>query len=161
VTNSSGAISVSDHSIQAREVDRAALPPRPGAAESMATVPGIDTDGDLVRDDVEYSIYDLYPSDARRREILLIGAKALQMKILSGAANNVSAADSASEQSALFANCMVEIDAAKAESEYYTLLSFSVNTPGREDAYRAYEQSRSGTVQRAINPEGAACSFGR
>ena len=122
---------------------------------------GIDTNGNGVRDDVEHSLYRLYPLDTPRREILLIGAQVAQMEMLAGSENNQSASDAASERSAEFAACAIagNIDIVTLQQDIAALKLFALNTDARRRAYLAYKASRAGTVQRAINPDSANCSI--
>lgn len=60
------------------------LPPDPGAA-GMATLAGIDSDNDGVRDDIERYIWLTFPQSARQRSALTQAAIALQALVLGGA----------------------------------------------------------------------------
>src|SRR3989338_11627702 len=55
------------------------LPPPPDLALKDATIQGIDTNGNGIRDDVELAIFEKYPDSARVRAALLQYAKASQM----------------------------------------------------------------------------------
>ena len=55
------------------------LPPVPDPALKDATIPGIDANGNGIRDDVELAIFEKYPDSARVRAALLQYAKASQM----------------------------------------------------------------------------------
>ena len=160
VSDNSEATASAQTTIRIVEVDAARLPPRPDAQAGMQTVKGIDTDGDGVRDDMEHSIYGLYPLDTPKRETLSIGAQAMQMQVLAGNENNQTASDAASERSAEFAACAISkniIDTL--QQDIATLKLFALNTDARRQAYLAYEASRAGTVQRAIDPSSANCSL--
>jgi len=56
------------------------LPPRPGAAEAVATIAGVDANENGIRDDVEHAIFDKYPDDIKIRAAMLQYAMALQME---------------------------------------------------------------------------------
>ena len=158
VTDNADATASAQTTIRIAEIDAATLPPEPDAEAGRQTVQGIDTNGNGVRDDVEHSLYRLYPLDTPRRETLLIGAQVAQMEVLAGSENNQSASDAASQRSAEFAACAVA-------SGFYILPDlaaldfFTLNTEARSQAYLAYEASRAGTVQPAIDPNSANCSL--
>jgi hypothetical protein len=59
------------------EVDGYALPPEPDEIENNATLEGVDSNGNGVRDDVERKIYAKYPKKLHR-ELLLDGARVFQ-----------------------------------------------------------------------------------
>ena len=161
VTDNSDATASAQTKIRIVEIDAARLPPKPDVQISMQTVQGIDTDRNGVRDDMEHSLYGLYPLDTPRRETLLIGAHAVQMQVLAGSENNQSASDAASERSAEFAACAIagNIDIVTLQQDIAALKLFALNTDARRRAYLAYKASRAGTVQRAINPDSANCSI--
>ena len=57
------------------------LPPHPGGA-GKATLGGIDSDNDGVRDDIQIAIYKRYDSDAQKRATLSQLSKSLQSALL-------------------------------------------------------------------------------
>ncbi len=57
------------------------LPPKPDQALSDSTIAGIDANNNLVRDDVELSIFEQYPDSARVRAAMLQYAQALQLEL--------------------------------------------------------------------------------
>ena len=161
VTDNAGATASTQTTIRIVEIDASKLPPRPDEQASIQTVQGIDTNANGVRDDMEHKLYALYPLDTPRREILLMGAQVIQMQVLvgmqvlAGSPNSQSAGDAASRRSAEFAACSIGI-----LTEDIPLLElFILNTAARHRAYLAYQTSRGGTVQRAIDPNSANCSL--
>ena len=160
VTDNADATASAQTTIRIAEIDAATLPPEPDAEAGRQTVQGIDTNSNGVRDDVEHSLYRLYPLDTPRREMLLIGAQAVQMEVLAaGSENPQSAGDAASRRAAEFIACAVASRMPALQQELATLDFFSLNTEARRQAYFAYETSRAGTVQRTIDPNSANCSL--
>ena len=161
VTDNADATASAQTTIRIIEIDAAALPPRPDAQANRQTTQGIDTNGNGVRDDMEHSLYALYPLDTPRREVLLIGAQTVQMKLLAGSDNNPNAGDAASQRSAEFVACALasDIDIRALQKDIAIVDFFALNTEARRQAYLAYEASRAGTVQRAIDPNSANCSL--
>ena len=158
VTDNADATASAQTTIRIVEIDAARLPPEPDAEAGRQTVQGIDTNGNGVRDDVEHSLYRLYPLDTPRRETLLIGAQATQMEVLAGSENDPRAGDAASQRSAEFAACSIA-SRIYIFDDIATLNFFTLDTDARHQAYLAYEASRSGTVQPAIDPDSANCSL--
>ena len=99
--------------------------------------------------------------DTPRREVLLIGAQAVQMKLLAGSDNSSNAADAASRRVSEFIACALasDIDIRALQKDIAIVDFFALNTEARRQAYLAYEASRAGTVQRAIDPNSANCSW--
>lgn len=159
VTDNADATASAQTTIRIAEIDAATLPPEPDAEAGRQTVPGIDTNGNGVRDDVEHSLYRLYPLDTPRREMLLIGAQAIQMELLAGSENNQSAGDTASQRAAEFIACAFASRIPGVLNDTDALDFFTLDTDARLQAYIAYEASRAGTVQRAIDPNSANCSL--
>ena len=159
VTDNADATASAQTTIRIVEIDAARLPPEPDAEAGRQTVQGIDTNSNGVRDDVEHSLYRLYPLDTPRREILLINAQVAQMQLLAGSENNQSAGDAASERSAEFAACAIASRIPGLVTDIAMVDVFAVNTEARLQAHLAYEASRAGTVQRAIDPNSANCSL--
>jgi len=118
------------------------LPPDPGEA-GKATLAGIDSDNDGVRDDIEIAIYKRYPNDSLKRDALIQGAKALQDAILVGAAIIAGTANPdepfrVSDRDGLSVACMVQVFGFYASEESGFLEKTLVNTRTRGDAYIAY-----------------------
>ena len=159
VTDNADATASAQTTIRIAEIDAATLPPEPDVEAGRQTVQGIDTNGNGVRDDVEHSLYRLYPLDTPRREILLIGAQAMQMEVLAGSENNQSAGDAASRRAAEFIACAFASRIPNVLNDTDAVDFFTLNTEARGQAYLAYEASRAGTVQRAMDPNSANCSL--
>ena len=159
VTDNADATASAQTTIRIAEIDAATLPPEPDAEAGRQTVQGIDTNSNGVRDDVEHSLYRLYPLDTPRREMLLIGAQAVQMEVLAGSENSQSAGDAASQRSAEFVACAVASRIPGLRHDSDALDFFALNTEARIQAYLAYQASRAGTVQPVIDPNSANCSL--
>lgn len=159
VTNSAGQSSSASQLVQLRELDVAALPPAPTADAATATLLGVDTDGDGVRDDVERSILALYPLDFARRQVMLIGARARQLEIVAGQSGQAADGAAASAQSDRFAACAVRLDSAATGEFEGSITVLTVDTPAREQAFFRFLESRNGTVSSALASEGLNCQF--
>ncbi|MCI4646250.1 MAG: PKD domain-containing protein [Hyphomonadaceae bacterium] len=160
VTDDLGESASASSVVSINEVDAQLLPPMPNEQDSLATVAGIDTDGDGVRDDVERSILGLYPLNTPRREVLLIGASAIQMQVMAGNDGDQAESDAASERSADFAACALSSGSVETvRQDLAALKLFTLNTDARRQAYLDYEASRAGTIQRAVDPSLVDCTF--
>ena len=174
VTDNAGATASTQTTVRVAEIDAAGLPPRPDVTASLQTVPGIDTNGNGVRDDMEHDLYEFYPLDTPRRKVLLVGAQAMQMQVLvgmqllAGSANNPSAGEAASQRTAEFIACAlgnmggidsIDADFLALQQDIALLKLFTLNTAARDRAYIAYQESRGGTVQDSIDPDSANCSL--
>lgn len=159
IVDSAGNTANTTSALTINEIDAALLPPLPDAAASMASVLGIDTDNDGVRDDVEHSIYNLHPLDTDLREELLIGAHAMQMQIAAGFSGDQSLSDAAAVRTAEFAACTVDPATNAMQREIGTLTAMHLNTADRRAAHAAFDTSRAGTIQQTIELSATACSF--
>ncbi|MDQ5971383.1 MAG: hypothetical protein QG566_329 [Patescibacteria group bacterium] len=74
------------------------LPPDPGV-EADATVQGIDSNKNGIRDDVELAIFKEYPNSAKTRAVLLQYALALQMQVVQPIVNETTVTEVVREQS--------------------------------------------------------------
>ena len=114
------------------------LPPDPGDAGKI-TLQGIDNDNDGVRDDVQIAIYERYPSDETKRNILTQNAKALQEAIY---ARDLSEINQASKSVMDAVDCLHErVD--DPTSEIGFLEHAIVNTSDRSEAYITFNASLS------------------
>ena len=160
VSDNAGATASAQTVIRIVEVDAARLPPMPDEQMSMQTVQGIDTDDDGVRDDMEHSIYDLYPLDTPRREILLLGAQAMQMQLLAGEANSQAASDAATERAMEFVACAMARDDIQILQQNIAILElFALNTDARRQALFAYEALQAAAMRQPIDPGSANCAL--
>lgn len=125
----------------------ATLPPDPGEA-GKATLSGIDSDHDGVRDDVQRWIALTYPNSAKERAALTQGALAIQVWIASG--GNSTQTDIQKLSRAIdcidysFMASSTDIDGGiNANEAYNSLEQLALNTPARIEAfYRANDQAR-------------------
>jgi hypothetical protein len=119
------------------------LPPDPGDA-GKATLEGIDSDGDGIRDDIQRYIALTYPDSARTRAALLQMTVALQKALLESpdeesALNNTETIHRASE-------CNWYINAAASIRMTDLLMSQYLNTEARSRAYLEYNSKLGGHV---------------
>jgi hypothetical protein len=125
------------------------LPPDPGAA-GMATLEGIDSDGDGVRDDVERYIWLTYPQSARQRAALFQEAIAFQNLVVGGATaqNNLQQVDQADDcLSYTFMTGDGDVGGGlRAKDADEALTAVVMNTPSRVKAYAQANAQFSGTV---------------
>lgn len=82
------------------------LPPDPGEA-GKATIEGIDSDGDGLRDDVQRFIAFKYPNSELTRVMLSVRAKALQAKIVD--ANDEALSIQHAQDSMMMGNCSAHV----------------------------------------------------
>jgi len=109
------------------------LPPDPGEA-GKATVQGIDSDHDGVRDDVQRYIALGYPSSARTRSVLRQLSKALQSALEATSVGKSPVAQMIGVANAI--ECSSYIHGAAAASDITdALIAQIVNTPTRAKAY--------------------------
>ena len=115
-----------------------ALPPDPGEA-GKATLEGIDSDRDGVRDDVQRYIHLTYPDDEPTIEILTDHARLLQESILE---THDDAGLIALEQQVLeLTFCLAQWRPEDVNEDKRTFLSAFFNTPERFSAEKAYMES--------------------
>jgi len=132
------------------------LPPDPGEA-GKATIEGIDSDHDGVRDDVERYIAITVPESAKHRETLRSLAKATQGGLSAqtrGEALQVANAESLSIQ------CLGYLDLLD-QDRWKEVQALTVNTEVRLQALAAHNDLISGSVFHGVPPgqERAACLF--
>ena len=146
VTDDTGGSAEQTHTIRVRELDFTQLPPSPGSAK-LDTLDGVDSNSNGIRDDIEISIYQLYRTDPGSRQILNMGAKALQANINAGTSNASSDNNTAAQALAKFSYCLSEHSSLDGGKTLATLHSLTINNPLRQNAYDAYKRSRHGSVQ--------------
>lgn len=159
VKDDKGASSTSVTSFVAQEIDREKLPPRPDTEQSKTTVDGIDTNGNGIRDDVEWAIYNLYEESHTDREIAKTGGYALQKTMQAASTEGFSDNDEASRMLSKFIFCTTEYGEGDAGKMLSALQAFQFNTLERTEIYAQYNKSRSGTTQRIIEAEESECLF--
>jgi hypothetical protein len=134
------------------------LPPDPGDA-GKATLEGIDSDGDGIRDDIQRYIFLTYPDSHKTRAALGQAAVALQ-KIILGSPD-VETALYNTELEARASECIRFIRPEDGREMDNMLLAEFLNTIDRSRAYLAYDSQLSGHVfgVRNINEYRSSCSF--
>jgi len=118
------------------------LPPDPGEA-GKATLEGIDSDSDGVRDDVQIAIHDRYPTDELTRNALTQQAIALQDAVVTGNSSDVNAMNQASKSVIDAIDCLHE-SVTNPSSELSFLEVNVMNTPDRSQAYITFNEASSG-----------------
>ncbi|MDR2906020.1 MAG: hypothetical protein LBU73_08715 [Helicobacteraceae bacterium] len=121
------------------------LPNDPGAA-GKATLEGIDSNGNGVRDDIEIKIHEYAPKPDQEelRSALMQYAKGLQGVLAAGASENQEKAMQAYLESSRAIACqMMKSDS---ETEASDLLRWTANTKERSDAYQKYSKMLNGKL---------------
>lgn len=134
------------------------LPPDPGDA-GKASLAGIDSDGDGIRDDIQRYIFLTYPDSRKIRAALRQAAVALQ-KIILGSPD-VETALYITELEARASECIRYIRPEDGREIDNMLLAEFLNTIDRSRAYLAYDSQLSGHVfgVRNIDEYRSSCSF--
>jgi len=134
------------------------LPPDPGAA-GKATLEGIDSDNDGVRDDVQRWIVMTYPNSEKTRASLTQEAKLDQQFILNAGDSNASL--STAKQMMNSEACLAYVQ----PNDYYDLgIEFQaifLNTYSRSKAWLQADKHLSGTMFRSLpyNQRKQGCNF--
>jgi hypothetical protein len=132
------------------------LPPDPGEA-GKATLQGIDTDGDGLRDDLQRHIFMRYPDSPPTSAALVQIALALQRSIVSDDTPGSANAIAVELGDAL--DCLMHVTGSGARSEMGELLATALNTYERTREYLAFNGRLSGLVLplRPVSERGSAC----
>jgi hypothetical protein len=143
-------VTVNDASIFAN------LPPDPGAA-GKATLEGIDSDNDGVRDDVQRWIVMNYPNSEKTRAALIQEAKLDQQFILNAADPNVSL--TIAKQMMRSEACLAYVQ----RQNYYDISrmfqAIFLNTYTRSKAWLQADHHLSGTMFKGLADEKLGCDF--
>ncbi len=127
----------------AEKIDMPGLPPDPSEA-GKATVEGVDSDHDGVRDDIQRYIALNFLDSEKQRAALFQEAKALQAVLKAGVTKVPKDIKSAHEASQKSSDCLrYVIPGYEREGVYRSLESQMVNTRIRSDAYLAYDAAYS------------------
>lgn len=133
------------------------LPPDPGEA-GKATLAGIDSNNDGVRDDIERYIALTYPDSAKTRAALTQYAKVMQGAILDASSKELSLKHADEHEKA--SECM---ESALGFDTYSNtrkdLKPIILNTDARNNAYFMYDDQLGGEVFPLSNQGIAACNF--
>jgi len=124
------------------ETNTSNLPPDPGP-EGDATLEGIDSDDDGVRDDVQIAIYERYSDDETKRDALEQNAKALQEAIVAVAAEDSGAINQAAESVIDAVDCL-HLRVSDPVSEIGFIEHEVVDTSERSKAYIKFNDSLNG-----------------
>jgi hypothetical protein len=139
--------------------DERGLPPNPGRA-GKATLAGIDSDGDGVRDDIQRYIAKTYPDSAKTRELLTRHAKLNQAELLDSADKALSIQHAREED--IVQQCLwYVINSDKAIAIRKDLAAEYLNTKERSDAYLLYDSQLGGEVfgLMSLDKEKQTCSY--
>lgn len=135
------------------------LPPDPGPAGD-ATIQGVDSDGNGVRDDVQRYIALTYPSSASTRAALTQMSVAMQKAMVESSSATSSLANANQVTSAL--ECLATVSGGALEQQL-DLAGEVIDTEQRLRAYLRYDQQLSGQVitlrKPAERPAGCDASF--
>ena len=132
-----------------------ALPPNPGVA-GKATLKGIDSDEDGVRDDVQIAIFERYSNNAEKRTALEQNAKALQDSISNGNVLDMSAINQAAQAIDIAIDCLYEtVDDPSSEISF--IEDKVMNTSERGEAYIQFNGALSGQFFGEPSYTGSAC----
>jgi hypothetical protein len=129
------------------------LPPDPGIA-GKATLSGIDSNNNGVRDDVEIAIYKFAPSldQETQRQALMQAAKGFQASVLAGDQNNTELALAALEEMLRGLQCLGESYPDDSIRTATTLLEITIaNTDERLFAYWRYNELLSGRIYESVD----------
>jgi hypothetical protein len=134
------------------------LPPDPGEA-GRATLEGIDSDGDGLRDDIQRYIALTYPGSQKTRAALRQAAIALQ-KIILGSPNEESALRN-TELEARASECIWYIHPNEGHKIDNMLMAEFLNTVERSRAYLMYDSKLGGHVfgGKDIDEYRSSCTF--
>lgn len=138
--------------------DNDSLPPDPGD-EGKATLEGIDSDNDGLRDDIQRYIALQYPDSAKTRTALRQAALALQ-KIILDSPDEASALRN-TELEARASECIRYIRPADGHHIDNTLMAEFLNTEARSRAYLSFNAKLSGHVfgTRDLDQYKSSCTF--
>lgn len=106
------------------------LPPDPGLA-GKATLEGIDTDGDGIRDELQIAIFERYPEDGEKRAALFQNVRALQTALVVSQAGDPELVHTVSEYMSKGLYCLFERGI---EEDTQFLREQVLNTPARFEA---------------------------
>jgi hypothetical protein len=129
------------------------LPPDPGEA-GKATLEGIDSNKNGVRDDVEIAIYEFAPrpDQETQRQALTQAAKGFQLSVLAGDKNDTEAALEVSETLSKAMRCVRQQYADNSARTAATLLETTIaNADERLFAYWRYNELLSGRIFESVD----------
>jgi len=132
------------------------LPPDPGEA-GKATLAGIDSNNNGVRDDVEIYIATIEPNSAKHREALKSFAVAIQRQLLQ---TNKSEAYEAARVTDRAMDCLDYVGKFD-ENKWKEVEALMVNTKARFSAYQAFQAAMNDTVsdETPRNQLSSTCTF--
>ncbi|BDY05734.1 hypothetical protein [Ferrimonas sp. YFM] len=139
------------------EQDKAKLPQMP--ANPDEEIAGVDADSDGVRDDVEIKILELYPLSQPERELARMGAAKYAEVIASGTEEDDVKQTLAANELAKMSACFVGEYGMDASQKAAIIRALMLNTRERQQAYDAFDRSRSGTVGNSYDPTDLDCQL--
>ncbi|WP_051215944.1 PKD domain-containing protein [Ferrimonas futtsuensis] len=139
------------------ELDKDKLPQMPDDPDQE--VAGVDADSDGVRDDVEIKILELYPLSRPERELARMGAAKYAEVIASGTEGDDVKQTLAANELAKMSACFVNEYGMEASQKAAVIRALMLNTRERQQAYDAFDRSRSGTVGNSYDPANLDCQL--
>ncbi|TKB47745.1 hypothetical protein FCL40_14810 [Ferrimonas sediminicola] len=157
VVDDQGAQNQHSLTLSLEEVDRDRLPQMP--AEADRDTAGVDSDNDGVRDDVEIKILELYPLSQPERELARMGAAKYAEVIAAGTQQDDVRQTLAANELAKMSACFVGEYGMNASQKAAIIRALMLNTRERQQAYDAFDRSRSGTVGNSYDPADLDCQL--
>lgn len=133
------------------------LPPDPGEA-GKATLAGIDSNNNGVRDDVERYIWLTYPQSEKARTALSGVSKVFQGALLSASQSNASSTTQGYLATASAIDCLWYVRPDDAETVRRALFAQYLNTKSRSLAYVAYMRLLSGVSRKVPDQFKSGCT---
>lgn len=130
------------------------LPSEPGGA-SNATIAGIDSNNNGLRDDIELRIYDSTESDIERSSMMVAARE------MSKSLTNLDVTMSSDEIDAAMSrgiSCLSQGRTISSVKNVAFIEALIANTPEREAAYRTYNETRGGTIGSMARYDASECS---
>lgn len=124
-------------------LDPSRVPPEPDAAVNNATVSGIDSNNNGIRDDVERWIAQTYPNSARMRAAVAQVAKSLQDYIITSSTMTRDSAYQAALKGGDAVSCLVDSRAAtnSTSGRIKEIMAIQMNTRARTLSYYAFQDA--------------------
>lgn len=126
-------------------LDPSRVPPEPEQSANDATVVGIDSNNNGIRDDVERWIAQTYPTSAKSRAVAAQGASVFQKTIRVGSKPEALQVEADMSR---YTTCLLAVvnDGAQTLLRHRALKKEFINTPERFAAFDAYDTHLSGQV---------------
>jgi len=135
------------------------------STSTLEDLKGIDANQNGLRDTAELKIKKYYSGDLEVQQVMLFGAKWLQQAMIAGATGDQNMSDVVSQEISKLAGCLVEIDVREDKeitfpgNQVSKIKSIVYDTLARVKAYKAYNVSRIGSIQKVEEVAIADCSI--